>query len=83
MEEKKNTEKEKNTKTREVFVSGESKQTADNPRLMMSSERDGKVDSIYQTSFTKGLNNAQKIRVIAPPHYQEISSHSSRILKES
>lgn len=51
--EEKHREKEKNTKTGEILVSEESRQTADNPRLMMSSERDGKVDSIYQTSLQK------------------------------
>lgn len=38
-------EKEKNTKTGEILVSEERKQTTDNPTLMMSSEWDGKVDS--------------------------------------
>lgn len=66
MEEKKNTEKKRKTqKTGEILVSEESKQTADKPGLMMSSERDGKVDSIYkriEQSSTKDVG------VIAPPH---------------
>lgn len=43
----KHREKEKNTKTGEILVSEESKTIYRHPRLMMSSEWDGKVDSTF------------------------------------
>lgn len=50
--EEKHREKEKNTKTGKILISEESKKHR-YPRLMMSSERDGKVDSTYQTSLKR------------------------------
>lgn len=49
--EEKHREKEKNTKTGEILISEESKKINRYTRLMMSSERDGKVDLTYQTSL--------------------------------